>query len=93
VVRLNAVAQGVTVGLVAGLAYLLRPTGLYLKAATMWQALNLLGNFLIGYRVTFVVALLACLLVFCGLFNRFFIAHIYNWIAGMRPRSDGKPLS
>jgi hypothetical protein len=95
VVRLNAVAQGVTVGLVAGLGLFVATNWLILKGGRdVGKHLNLLGNYFIGYRVTFVGSLIGLAYGFVvGFSGAFLFARIYNWIAGMRARSDEKPLS
>ena len=87
-VRLNARIQGVVIGLMAG-------TGLF--AATNWLVLkggkavglhlSLLGQFFIGYSVTFSGSLVGFAYAFvCGYVIGYSVARIYNWIADFKER-------
>jgi hypothetical protein len=87
-VRLNARIQGVVIGLMAG-------TGLF--AATNWLVLkggkavglhlSLLGQFFIGYSVTFPGSLVGFVYAFvCGYVIGYSVARIYNWIADFKER-------
>jgi hypothetical protein len=49
--------------------------------------LSLLGQFFIGYRVTFVGSLIGTAYGFVGGFLvGYTVAHLYNWIADLRER-------
>jgi len=89
VIRLNAIAQGVTVGLVAGIGLFIATNWLVLKGGpTVGEHLSLLGNYFIGYRVTFVGSFIGLAYGFIvGFLGAFLFAHIYNWIVRMRSGS------
>jgi hypothetical protein len=95
VIRLNAIAQGLTVGLVAGVGLFVATNWLILRGGSdVGKHLNLLGNYFIGYRVTFVGSLIGLAYGFIvGFSGAFLFAHVYNWIASLRARADEKPLS
>lgn len=86
VLRLNAMLSGAVAGIMAGLAVFIATNWLILKGGkVVGPHLALLGQFFIGYRVTFVGSLIgfayACA---CGFLGGYSIARIYNWIAGLR---------
>lgn len=84
--RLNAVVHGVVTGLVAGMTLFVATNWLVLKGGrVVGPHLSLLGQFLIGYRVTFWGSVIgfayACVLGFlCG----FAAASMYNWLVDLR---------
>src|SRR5262245_33159963 len=84
--RLNAMAQGVALGLVAGLVIFIVTNWLVLKGGeVIGTHLALLGQFFIGYRVTFVGSLIGFAYAFaCGFAGGYGIARIYNWVVGWR---------
>jgi hypothetical protein len=92
VVRLNAIAQALTVGIVAGLGLFVATNWLILKGGPdVGKHLNLLGHYFIGYRVTFVGSLIGLAYgFFTGFSGAFLFAKIYNWIAGIRAGSEPK---
>ena len=89
-VRLNAWVQGVVAGLVVGLGVFLATNWLILKGGdVVGPHLSLLGQFFIGYRVSFVGSLIGFGYGFLsGFVLGYFVARIYNWIVGLR---QGKP--
>jgi hypothetical protein len=84
--RLNATVQGVVTGLVAGLGVFIITNWLVLKGGkVVGPHLSLLGQFFIGYRVSFLGSLIGFLYGFvCGFIGGYFVARVYNWIAGLR---------
>lgn len=86
VVRLNAKIQGIVTGLVAGLALFIATNWLVLKGGKLvGKHLSLLGQFFIGYHVTFLGSLVGFTYGFvCGFVVGYCVAWIYNWIADSR---------
>jgi len=87
--RLNAAASGLAVGLTAGLALFVATNWLVIKGgAHVGQHLGLLSEFFIGYRVTFLGSLLGFAYAFgLGALTGYFVARVYNWLAGLREGS------
>lgn len=84
--RLNAMVQGIVTGLVAGVGIFLATNWLVLKSGpVVGPHLALLGQFFIGYRVTFVGSLIgfayAFVLGFCVGYG---VSRIYNWLIDAR---------
>ena len=86
VLRLNATVQGLVTGLVLGLGVFIATNWLILKGGrVVGPHLSLLGQFFIGYRVTFVGSLIGFVYGFVGGFAiGYFIAALYNWAADRR---------
>src|SRR3972149_6381904 len=84
--RLNAVVHGVVAGIVVGLGVFIATNWLVLKGGrVVGPHLSLLGQFFIGYRVTFVGSLIGFVYGFIGGFAiGYFIAALYNWAADRR---------
>jgi hypothetical protein len=84
--RVNAMVSGIVTGIVAGLAIFIATNWLVLKGGeVVGPHLALLGQFFIGYRVTFVGSLIGFVYAFvCGFLGGYFIARMYNWIAALR---------
>jgi hypothetical protein len=93
-VRLNAKVQGVVTGLVVGLVVFVATNWLVLKGGeVVGPHLGLLGQFFIGYRVTFGGSLIGAAYGFvCGFVIGGFVAKTYNWLVDLRegPR-QGQP--
>lgn len=89
-VRLNAKVHGLVTGVIAGLAIFIATNWLVLKGGpTVGPHLALLGQFFIGYRVTFVGSLIGFAYAFaCGFIVGYSIAWIYNAVAERRQRVD-----
>ena len=85
-VRLNAKIQGVVIGLVTGVALFIATNWLVLKGGRdVGRHLSLLGQFFIGYRVTFLGSLIGFAYGFvCGFVVGYSVARIYNWIAYLK---------
>jgi len=85
-VRLNAKIQGVVTGLVAGLALFVATNWLVLKGGkVIGPHLALLGQFFIGYRVTFLGSVIGFAYAFvCGFVIGYSVARLYNWIADLK---------
>ena len=85
-VRLNAKIHGLVPGLVAGLGLFIATNWLVLKGGKLVGLhLSLLGQFFIGYRVTFLGSLIGFAYAFvCGFIIGYSIARIYNWIVNLR---------
>ena len=86
--RLNATVQGVVTGLVAGLAIFIATNWLIIKGGpVVGPHLALLGQFFIGYRVTFVGSLIGFAYGFVlGFGVAYGVARMYNWLADVRER-------
>jgi hypothetical protein len=89
VLRLNAAIQGVVTGLVAGLAVFIATNWLILKGGdVVGPHLSLLGQFFIGYRVTFIGSLIGFGYAFVlGYIVGYLVARIYNFIADRKEAS------
>jgi hypothetical protein len=86
--RLNAIVQGVVTGIVAGLGVFVATNWLVLKGGdVVGPHLGLLGQFFIGYKVSFVGSLIGFAYAFVtGFVIGYFVARIYNCIADVRDR-------
>ena len=84
--RLNATVQGIVAGLVVGLGVFVATNWLILKVGdVVGPHLGLLGQFFIGYRVTFVGSLIGLAYGFAGgFFLGYFVARVYNWVVDLR---------
>jgi hypothetical protein len=87
-VRLNAKVQGVVTGLVAGLVIFVATNWLILKGGeVVGPNLALLGQFFIGYRVTFMGSLIGFAYGFAGGFVAgYLVAGLYNWFVELKER-------
>lgn len=88
--RLNATVQGVVTGIIAGLAVFIATNWLILRGGdVVGPHLSLLGQFFIGYEVTFVGSLIGFAYAFVtGFIVGYVIAQMYNWIAERRDRKS-----
>jgi hypothetical protein len=86
--RLNATIQGIVTGLVAGVGIFIATNWLILKGGeVVGPHLSLLGQFFIGYRVTFAGSLIGFAYGFaCGFLIGYCVARMYNWITDVRER-------
>ncbi len=86
VMRLNAAIYGIVAGLVAGLGLFIATNWLILKGGeVVGPNLSLLGQFFIGYEVTFVGSFIGFVYAFvCGFLVGYFVARMYNWIVDLR---------
>jgi hypothetical protein len=95
--RLNATVHGLVTGLVAGLGLFVATNWLVLKGGdVVGPHLALLGQFFIGYRVTFVGSVIGFAYAFmCGFVGGYAIARLYNWFVIYReePRRVQQPGS
>jgi hypothetical protein len=84
--RLNAMVQGVATGIIAGLVIFIATNLLIIKGGdVVGPHLSLLGQFFIGYQVTFVGSLIGFAYAFvCGFVGGYLVARIYNWVADLR---------
>jgi hypothetical protein len=78
--------QGIVTGIVVGLGIFIAPNWLVLKGgAVVGPHLSLLGQFLPGYRVTFVGSLIGLVYGLVGGFvGGYLVASLYNWIVALR---------
>jgi hypothetical protein len=85
-VRLNASIQGIVTGLIVGLFVFLATNWLILKGGDIvGPHLSLLGQFFLGYRVSFVGSLIGFAYGFVvGFICGYGVARMYNWIVGLR---------
>src|ERR1044072_1833286 len=91
--RLNGVILGVILGLLVGLGIFLATIILLLKGGDpVGPHLALLGQFFIGYHVTFAGSIVGFLYGFgFGFLVRYMSAGLYNWMANFREkRRSGK---
>ena len=88
VIRLNATVQGLTVGFLAGLGLFVATNWLILKGGEeVGKHLGLLGQYFIGYRVTFLGSFIGFAYGFVsGFAGTYLLARIYNWIVDFRYR-------
>jgi hypothetical protein len=88
-IRLNVVAQGLVIGLMTGLAIFVATNWLLLRGGeVVGPHLALLGQFFIGYRVTFAGSLIGFAYGFgVGFMIGYIMARMYNWIVDLRERS------
>lgn len=86
VLRLEATLQGITLGLMAGLAVFVATNWLVLKGGTVvGPHLALLGQFFVGYEVTFVGSLIGFAWAFaCGFAVGWGVSVVYNRVAARR---------
>jgi Glycosyl transferase family 2 len=80
--------QGIITGLMAGLGILIATNWLVLKGGeVVGPHLALLGQFFIGYRVTFGGSLIGAAYGFvCGFVVGGLVATMYNWLVNLRER-------
>ena len=83
ILRLDAVAQGITTGVIAGLGVFVATNWLVLKGGrVVGPNLALLGQFFPGYRVTFVGSLIGFVWAFVyGAGAGYAVSRIYNLLA------------
>jgi hypothetical protein len=84
--RLNATVQGIVMGLVLGTGVFIATNWLILKGGdVVGPHLGLLGQFFIGYEVTFVGSLIGFVYGFgSGFVVGYSVARLYNWIVDLR---------
>jgi hypothetical protein len=88
VLRLNAVVQGIVLGFLAGLVVFLATNWLVIKGGrVVGPHLSLLGQYFVGYRVTFLGSLIGFAYAFVlGFLAGYFIARVYNALVDGRER-------
>ena len=90
--RLNATVQGIVTGIIAGLGIFIATNWLLLKAEegeVVGPHLSLLGQFFIGYTVSFVGSLIGFAYAFvAGFIIGYFLATIYNRTVDFRQRKS-----
>ena len=84
--RLNATLQGAVTGILAGLGVFIATNWLLLKGGEIvGPHLSLLGQFFIGYRVSFVGSLIGFAYGFVfGFVSGYAVARMYNWVVDLR---------
>jgi hypothetical protein len=84
--RLNAMVQGIVTGIVAGLGIFIATNWLVLKGGdVVGPHLSLLGNFFIGYQVSFFGSLIGFTYGFLtGFIVGYVVARIYNRVLSLR---------
>ena len=92
--RLNAVVFGLTSGLLFGLAIFVATNWLVIKGGeVVGPHLKLLGEYFIGYKVTFWGSVIGLFYGFVvGFLIGFLLAKIYNWLVKLRNRNEQDPL-
>jgi hypothetical protein len=91
VMKLNARALGLVLGLLSGLSIFIATNWLLIKGGDpVGPHLALLGQYFIGYRVSFVGSLIGFGYAFVvGGLGGLLIAWVYNWVAGLRGEDKG----
>ena len=91
--RLNATAQGLVFGFIAGAVVFIATNWLLIKAEegeVVGPHLSLLGQFFIGYEVSFVGSLIGLAYAFVtGFVLAYGMARIYNRIVDLRDSKSG----
>ena len=84
--RFNATVQGIVLGILLGGVIFVATNWLILKGGhPVGPHLALLGQYFIGYRVTFVGSLIGFLYGFAiGFIGGYLLAWLYNWFGGRR---------
>src|SRR5438552_1175423 len=84
--RLDAVVTGILVGFLAGLAVFIATNVLVIKGGpVVGPTLALLGQFFLGYEVTFKGSLIGFAYAFVGGFLLgWFLSWLYNWLLDLR---------
>jgi len=89
--RLNATVQGVVTGIVAGLGIFIATNWLILtsdEGEVVGPHLALLGQFFVGYKVTFVGSLMGfAYAFFVGFVVGYCVAAMYNYIVEVKLRN------
>ena len=91
-VRLNATVQGLVTGIVAGLGVFIATNWLVLKGGdVVGPHLGLLGQFFLGYEVTFVGSLIGFAYAFvAGFIVGYLVARIYNFIVNAKDQQTAR---
>jgi hypothetical protein len=91
--RLNAAIYGFVSGALFGVGIFLATNWLILRGGpVVGPHLALLGQFFIGYRVTFVGSLIGLAYGFAvGFVMGYTVAWIYNWLIGLRGAASSSP--
>lgn len=86
VTRLDAMLHGIVTGLLVGLGIFLATNWLVLKGGdVVGPHLALLGQFFIGYQVTFLGSFIGLAYGFvAGFVLGYVVAALYNWLLGLR---------
>jgi hypothetical protein len=86
--RLNALLHGVIAGLVVGFGIFVATNWLVLKGGNVvGPHLALLGQFFIGYQVTYSGSLIGFAYGFVsGFIIGYFVASTYNWLVALKER-------
>ena len=87
--QLNAKVQGLVLGIIAGLAVFIATNWLILKGGdVVGPHLALLGQFFLGYRVTFVGSLIGFAYGFVtGFLVGYGVTSLYNYIVARKDRN------
>jgi hypothetical protein len=88
--RLNATIQGVVAGIILGLGLFVATNWLVLKGGpVVGPNLALLGQFFVGYRVSFVGSLIGLAYGFVlGFVIGYVVARLYNWLVDVRRETN-----
>lgn len=90
-VRLNAIIQGITTGILAALGMFVATNWLVAKGGdVVGPNLGLLGHFFPGYRVTFLGSLIGAAYGFgLGFCAGFAVSILYNWLSRRKADAPG----
>ena len=88
VLKLNGKILGLVIGILAGLIIFIATNWLVIKGGPdVGQHLNLLGQFFIGYSVSFVGSLIGLVYGFItGYLSGLVIGWVYNWVIALKSR-------
>lgn len=86
VLRMHAVITGFVTGIASGLLVFLATNWLVIKGGpVVGPHLSLLGQYFVGYRVTFLGSIVGFAYAFvCGFIIAYLVARLYNWIVDVR---------
>ncbi len=90
--RLNAFITGIVSGVTAGLAVFIATNWLVLKGGVVvGPHLSLLGQYFVGYTVSFGGSLIGFGYGFaCAFLVGYFVARVYNWLVDLRESHRAK---
>ncbi len=93
-VRLSATVYGIVFGLVLGIGIFVATLWLVIRGGpVVGPNLALLGQFFLGYTVTYLGSVIGFIYGFItGFIIGFSIATIYNWIVGLRATDHHEPV-
>lgn len=88
IIRLDAVIQGIVTGVLVGLGIFIATNWLIVKGGTpVGPHLSLLGQYFIGYQVTFFGSLIGFAYgLVTGFIGGYSVSRLYNWLVDRKTR-------